>query len=221
MSATVTVEGAGAYTAAELLELGTATLHEAGGGVGALPARIQAVTPGLHLAGTALPVQCAPGDNLALHEALAAAEPGRVIVAACGGAFDHGYWGEVMAVAAQARGVAGLVIDGGVRDSDRLAALAFPAFSTGRCIRGTAKDVMAPHSVGAPVTVGLVHVHAGDLVVADADGVVAIPRARVEEVVALSRERAARESHQFADLRRGRLSIDVLGLPRVVRGGAG
>lgn len=220
-AAEVTVPGVGTYDVAELLQMGTATFHEAGGGIGALPSRIQAVNPGLHLVGTALPVRCAPGDNLALHEALAVCEPGQVIVAACNDAFDHGYFGEVMAVAAQSRGLAGLVIDGGVRDSDRLAALSFPAFSAGRCIRGTGKDPDAPRSVGEPVTVGREHVQLGDLVVADADGVVVIPRTRVADVVSRSRARTAREADQFAELRGGRIILDVLALPGARTEGAG
>lgn len=193
------------------LRLGTATLHEAAGGRGALPLDIRPVHPA-DVAGWALPVRCAPGDNLALHEALAAAEAGEVIVATCGTGLAHGYWGEVMAVAAQARGVRGLVIDGSVRDTRRLAEIGFPAFSRGVCVRGTGKDTERPRSVGSPIVVGDCTVVRGDLVVGDADGVLVLPRADVADVVAAGLRREDREREQFARLRAGELTLDLLGL---------
>ncbi|HWK34803.1 RraA family protein, partial [Sphingomonas sp.] len=118
----------------------TATLHEAGGRIGALPPAIKPHAANVTLAGRAYPVMSPGGDNLWLHHAIYHAAPGDILVVATG---DHGfgYWGEVMAVAAQARGIAGLVIDGGVRDSQPMLALGFPVFSTAACIQGTGKDL--------------------------------------------------------------------------------
>ncbi|ODU29785.1 MAG: hypothetical protein ABT15_22760 [Pseudonocardia sp. SCN 73-27] len=207
MSAGVGVDG----RIAELLALGAATVHEASGGGGALPHELRPVHP-LALAGRALPVRCPPGDNLALHEALDVAAPGEVIVATCGDAVDHGYWGEVMAVAALARGLAGLVIEGCVRDSAALAALGFPVYARGLCVRGTGKDAAASRSVGDPVQFGDVTVRRGDAVIGDGDGVVVVAAADVDAVRGAARRRAEREQEQFAQLRAGATTMDLLGL---------
>lgn len=195
----------------ELLGLGSATLYEASGAEGALDPAIAPIWPGAQVCGPALPVQCSPGDNLAVHLALEAAEPGVVLVV---DAHAHlaGYCGEVLAVAAQARGVLGLVIDGGVRDSDPLARLGFPVFARGRSIARTVKH--EPGRVGQPVVVGGALVRPGDVVVADADGVVVVRSERLTEVLDASRARVAKEEHVMARLREGELTLDLLGLRR-------
>lgn len=194
----------------------TATLHEAGGRIGALPARIKPHAAGVTLAGRAYPVLSPAGDNLWLHHAIYRAAPGDVLVVATGDR-EFGYWGEVMAVAAQARGIAGLVIDGGVRDSLPMLALGFPVFSTPPCIRGTGKDLAGAGTLGAPVTIGEVIVHPGDLVVADADGVVALPADRAETIVALGEQRDAAEQEIFARLRSGASTLEIYRLDKPER----
>ena len=195
----------------ELLRLGSATVFEASGAEGALDPGIVPVWPGARVCGPALPVECGHGDNLAIHLALEGAEPGCVLVV---DAHAHlaGYWGEVLTVAAQARGVAGLVIDGGARDADALERRRFPVFARGRSILGTVKH--EPGRAGQPVVAGGAVVRPGDVVVGDADGVVVVRAERLDEVLAASRARADREDAIMARLRAGELTLDLLGLRR-------
>ncbi|WP_051215297.1 4-carboxy-4-hydroxy-2-oxoadipate aldolase/oxaloacetate decarboxylase [Granulicoccus phenolivorans] len=195
--------------------LGAATLHEAGGKIGALPHTIRPVAPGMKVAGPAYPVAGPGGDNLWLHHAIYAAAPGDVLVISVDGLTGHGHWGEVMAVAAQQRGIAGLIIDGGVRDAEQLATRGFPTFSGGICIRGTKKDPRGAGSLGTPVAIGGISVHAGDLVVADADGVVIVPAERAAEVVAAGEAREAEEQEIFRRLAAGETTVDIYGLPGI------
>lgn len=192
-------------------ELPTATLHEAGGKIGALPSALKPVGRSMRACGPALTVHSPPGDNLWLHRALAVARPGDMLVVHTSGAFEHGYWGEIMSTMAQARGLAGLVIDGCVRDGALLEHIGFPVFSRGLCIRGTGKDYGAIGWIGAPVLVGDVSVRAGDLVVADGDGVCVLPRERAAEVVARSRQREAEEAAILERLRAGESTMQVYG----------
>lgn len=193
---------------AELLEYGSATLYEASGEPCFLDARFTPAWVGARVVGRAFPVLAARGDNLALHHGIEHAQPGDVLVVDAGGGV-HGYWGEVMAVAAQARGIRGLVIDGGVRDTDQLAKLGFPAFSTGVSIRGTVKEW--PGVLGAPITLRGRTVQRGDLVVADADGVAVIPRGIVDSTITASRERSKKETQLMSKLRGGELTLDLYG----------
>lgn len=195
----------------ELLRLGSATVYEASGAEGSLDPAIGPVWQGARLCGAALPVECSPGDNLAIHVALEHVEPGAVLVV---DAHAHlaGYWGEVLTVAAQARQVAGLVIDGGVRDSDALGSRRFPVFARGRSIRRTVKH--EPGRAGVPLVVGGALVRPGDVVLADADGVVVIRAERLDEVLEASRRRIAKEDEIMARLRAGELTLDLLGLRR-------
>lgn len=163
--------------------------------------------PGARLAGPAYTVRGAGGDNLALHRAVAAAPPNHVLVADLDGA-AYGHWGEVLAVAAQQRGILGLVIDGGVRDRDELRALNFPVFSRHDCIRGTAKQ--AAGQLNVPIVIGGgVPVSPGDLVVGDVDGVVVLPRDRVKAILDEADRRVAHEHDVLAALRAGRTTLDL------------
>jgi len=198
----------------ELLEearrLGTATLHEASGQKGALPSAIKPIASTMRLAGPAFTVATPPGNNLWIHRALAAAA-GEVLVVVTSKHYEAGYWGDIMTVAALARGIAGLVIDGCVRDSEAIARLHFPVFARGLSIRGTRKDPTAAGYLQAPVTFGEVTVEPGDLVVGDADGVVVISRANVVEVFEKARERERREAEVIERLRKGETTLDIYG----------
>ena len=192
----------------ELLELGSATLGESGARL-ASP-RLRAAWPGAKVAGPVLPVRCTPGDNLAVHVAVAAASPGSVLAVDVGLVAERGYWGEVLTVAALARGIAGLVIDGGVRDVEALARHRFPVFSATVALRGATKQW--PGSVGRPVRVGGASAEPGDWLVADADGVVVLPGPRLSEVVAAGRARSDKEQEYFRVLRGGTTTVELLGL---------
>jgi 4-hydroxy-4-methyl-2-oxoglutarate aldolase len=195
-------------TGAELLELGAATLGESGGR--AMRSRIRAAWPGARLAAPAFPVRCTPGDNLAIHVAVAEAPAGSALVVDVGDQPELGYWGEVLTTGAQARALAGLVIDGGVRDVDALAAHGFPVFSTMIALRGATKN--RPGTVGGSVTVGDVEVSDGDWVVGDADGITVVPASALAEVVAAGRARAAKEQDYFTALRSGATTMTLLDL---------
>ena len=191
--------------------LPTATLHEAGGKIGALPSAIRPLAPDMRCGGPALTVHSPPGDNLWLHRALDIARPGDVLVAFASGAHEHGYWGEIMATMAQARRVAGLVIDACVRDGALLTSMGFPVFSRGLCIRGTGKDFGATGWINHPVWMGEVVVHAGDLIVGDGDGVVALPRQDAAAIVARARQREADEAAFVERLKQGASTMDLYG----------
>ncbi|WP_460062528.1 RraA family protein [Streptomyces sp. YKOK-I1] len=191
--------------------LSSATLHEAAGRIGALPSVIRPVFAGARVAGPAFPVASPPGDNLWIHRAVYAAEPGDVLVVDVGGGTEFGYWGEILSTAALARELAGLVINGGVRDREALADLGLPVFSAGLCIRGTGKDFDATGSLGASVRIGDVFVERGDLVVGDADGVVVIPGADAEAVVKAGAERDAKEAELMRRIRAGERTLDLYG----------
>jgi 4-hydroxy-4-methyl-2-oxoglutarate aldolase len=189
--------------------LPTATLHEAGGRIGVMPPAIKPVAPGMRLCGPAVTVDSPGGDNLWLHRAIYVAEPGDVLVVHVRGEYDYGYWGEIMSLAAQVRGLGGLVIDGCVRDGAILADFGLPVFARGLCIRGTGKDYDARGWINFPTLFDSLVVHPGDLIVGDTDGVVAIPGARAQEVVQAATQREAKEAGILERLRRGERTLEV------------
>ncbi|MCU9953833.1 MULTISPECIES: RraA family protein [Burkholderia] len=199
---------------AEMLDqartLGTSTLYEASGlATSSVDPAIRTVWPGASVAGPAYPLECSPGDNLSIHIAMEQVPRGSVLVVSTGG-FVSGYWGEVLTVAAEAAGVVGLVIDGGVRDIAALVARRFPVFTRGISMRGTIK-ASAP-SVGQPLSFAGTPVAAGDLVVADDDGVLVIPMAHVERTLTHGQARADKEARMMDALRAGRSTLDLMGL---------
>lgn len=201
------------YSASQLAEarrLGTSTLFEASGiATSATDLAIRPVWPGASVAGPAYPLECSPGDNLAIHIAMEKVPSGSVLVISTGG-FVAGYWGEVLTVAAEAAGVVGLVIDGGVRDIAALATRRFPVFSRGISMCGTIK-ASAP-SVGKPISFTGTPVAAGDLVVADDDGVLVIPAAHVERTLAQGQIRADKEAKMMEALTQGKSTLELMGL---------
>lgn len=191
--------------------LPTATLHEAGGKIGALPSAIKPLAPSFRVCGPALTVHSPGGDNLWLHRALDIARPGDVLVVHTNGVYEHGYWGEIMNTAAKVRGLAGLVIDGCVRDGVLLQDMGFPVFARGLCIRGTGKDYGAIGWLNEPVMIGDVVVAAGDLVVGDLDGLVVLPRATAGDIVRKGQQREADEAAILKRLEAGETTMQVYG----------
>lgn len=191
-----------------LLALGTATLAESGAAI--MAPRLRATWPEARLAAPAFPVSCTAGDNLAVHVAVAVAPPGSALVVDVGGEPERGYFGEVLATAAQARGLAGLVIDGGVRDTAALEAHKFPVFASTVALRGATKH--EPGSAGLKLDVAGVEVSAGDWVVGDGDGVVVIAQGQLAEVRSRAEARASKEQTLFDALRRGATTLELLGL---------
>jgi 4-hydroxy-4-methyl-2-oxoglutarate aldolase len=161
----------------------------------------------------AFPVRVPPGDNLWLHRAVYAAGPGDALVVDAGGGLEHGYWGEILAKAAIARGLAGLVINGGVRDSRRLIELGWPVFAERICIRGTGKDPHGDGELGAPVTLGEVTIRRGDLIVGDEDGVVCIPAAEADDARRKALEREQAEAEYIRRLHAGETTLSIYRLP--------
>ncbi len=192
--------------------LSAASLHEASGKQGALSAAIKPLSPAFRLCGWAFPVSSPPADNLWLHRAIYEAAAGDVLVVHTSGFSEAGYWGEIMTRAAIERKLAGLVIDGGVRDSQRLIELAFPIFSRGICIRGTRKESSGKGSFHTPVQFDDVVVRHGDLVVGDADGVVIIPQESVADVLEKAQIRDATEAVILERLSRGERTLDIYNL---------
>jgi 4-hydroxy-4-methyl-2-oxoglutarate aldolase len=203
------IERPEADVVARAARIPTATLHEAGGRIGVMPREVKPVGPRMRLCGPAVTVHSPGGDNLWLHRALYVARPGDVLVVHVSGAVDFGYWGEIMSTAAQALSLGGLVIDGCVRDADPLEALGFPVFAAGLCVRGTGKDHGARGWINHPVRFGDLTVNAGDLIVGDRDGVVALPRERAAEVVASAEAREAKEAGVMKRLLAGERTLEV------------
>lgn len=194
--------------------LSSATMHEAGGKIGAMPSAIKPVHPQFRVCGPAVTVHSPPGDNLWLHYAIHAAQPGDVLVVHTSDRHDHGYWGEVMSTAARARKLGGLVIDGCVRDYLLLGEVGFPVFARGLCIRGTSKDREAIGWINAPLLFGDLVVRPGDLILGDNDGVVAVTAARAAEVIEASERRDADELAICARLDAGETTLAIYGFDR-------
>jgi len=192
-----------------------ATLYEAAGLRGMVDPSIRPAWPGARLCGVAAPVECPPGDNLMLHQAVAAAEPGDVIVASTGGYLQTGAWGEILTVAAQARGIAGLAIDGSVRDIEAIAEHGFPVFSRGLAIGACTKQ--RPGTWNVPIQFGGVLVRPGDIVFGNADGLVILEQERLEQIYEAAVKRLQREAEIMEQLRRGKTTIELLGLPDLLR----
>lgn len=192
--------------------LPTSTLHEAGGRIGVLPTYIKPIAPRFRLAGPAVTVQGPTGDNLWLHRAIYIAEPGDVLVVQTGQGEEFGYWGEIMTHAAIQRGIAGLVIDGCVRDGSTLADLPFPVFARGFAMRGTGKDYGAPGWINHPTLFAALVVSPGDLIVGDGDGVVALPRGSASRIVAAAEEREEKEGTIIERIQAGERTLEVYNL---------
>ena len=191
--------------------LSTATLHEAAGKIGALPSEIKPTAPGFKVSGPAFTVKNTPGDNLWLHRAIAAAQPGDVLLVDVFGHYEAGYWGDIMTTAATARGLGGLVINGCVRDGAEIAAGNFPVFARGLCIRGTGKDPAGQGFLAEPLAMGDCLIEPGDLVRGDMDGGVVIPRGELAEAIKNGQARDAKEADVMEKLRSGETTMGLYG----------
>ena len=192
------------------------TVYEALGQTGAMDHGIRPIGRGMRLCGAALPVRCQPADNLTLHAAIAVAQPGDVIVADVGDFCEAGHWGEILTVAAQARGVVGLVINGAVRDVAAAERRGFPVFARAVSMKATVKRVLG--TIGSPVACGGEVVRSGDIVLADEDGVVVVPRGAAAAALREAIAREERETGVMARLLEGELTLDVLGFRQAIEG---
>ena len=193
----------------ELSQFSTATLHEALGQIGNLPYQIKPLSKNMKICGPAYTVKAKAFMNINFHRAYAYAKQGDIIVADCSGGYEAGYWGDLLTLGAMKKGVAGLVIDGCVRDAAEIEALGFPVFSRGLCIKGTGKDPEG--SLNEPITIGEVTIYPGDFIVGDRDGVVVIPRDRIEEAIEKATAREEKEAKTRDALQTGLTSLQIYG----------
>jgi 4-hydroxy-4-methyl-2-oxoglutarate aldolase len=198
----------------ELAALGSATVHEAAGRTGVVDVPLIQILPGSRAAGPARTVRCGQGDNLMVHAAMAATEPGDVLVLTMPEPAPVALIGELLATQAKGRGAVAVLVDAAVRDVEELAELGLPVWARYVRVSGATKEI--PGEIDEPVVVGGATIQAGDAVVLDADGVVVVPAERVEEVLAAARERADKERVKRAKLEAGELSYDLDGLRALV-----
>jgi 4-hydroxy-4-methyl-2-oxoglutarate aldolase len=193
----------------ELSKFSVATIHEAMGRNGNLPSGIKPIHSKMKVYGFAYTVMTMPRDNILLHRAYAYAKPGDVIVASCSGFYEAGYWGDLMSLGAKTKGIAGLVIDGCVRDADDIEAMGFPVFSRGLCICGTSNH--GDGTLNEPIIIGDCMIHPGDIIIGDRDGVVVVPQDRMDEAIEKSKVRKEKEEKVRKQLREGKTSIQIYG----------
>jgi 4-hydroxy-4-methyl-2-oxoglutarate aldolase len=201
---------------AELAELGSATVYEAGGRRGYVDLDLIQILAGTRVAGPARTVKCGQDDNLMVHAAMAAVQPGEVLVLTMPEPRPVGIVGDLLATQAKAHGAAGILIDAAVRDIETLAELGLPIWARWVRVKGATKDI--PGAIGEPVQVGGATIRQGDIVVLDADGAAVVEAERVDEVLEASRERERKERVKRLKLQAGELSYDLDDLRQRVEG---
>jgi len=201
---------------AGLARAGVATAHEAAGRIGLLDPGIRPIQQGGVVAGPAVTVSCAPGDNIMVHAAVEVTRPGDVVVVATTSPSTDGMLGELLATSFLARGCRAAVIDAGARDVAELRRMGFLVWSRAVHAQGTVKDT--PGSVNLPVECGGITVNPGDIVVADDDGVMIVPSLRAGEILQLAEQRLAKEGEKRARLAAGELGMDLDGLRTKLEG---
>ncbi|WP_020389727.1 4-carboxy-4-hydroxy-2-oxoadipate aldolase/oxaloacetate decarboxylase [Kribbella catacumbae] len=201
---------ASSEAASRLGDYGVATVHEAAGRVGYLGSGLRPAWPGARIGGTAVTVVCWPGDNLMIHVAVEQCHEGDVLVVTTNSPSTDGLFGELFATALQQRGVRGVVLGCGVRDVAELREMGFPAWSSAVSAQGSVKATAG--AINVPIALQGQVIHAGDVIVADDDGVVCVPRPTVPDVLEQAAARVAKEEASRQAFRNGELGLDRYGL---------